>query len=42
MKFKSKLEVEIVNEVRVQLLVLVGGGGWVVGENEINTKLNSS
>ena len=26
MKFKSKLEVEIVNEVRVQLLVLVGGG----------------
>ena len=43
MKFQLKLGVDIVNEVRVKLLVLVGGGWWVVvGLNEINTKLNSS
>ena len=35
------LGVEIVDEVWVQLLVQVGDV-WVVGGNEINTKLNSS
>ena len=35
------LGVEIVDEVGVQLQVQVGSG-WLVGGNEINTKLNSS
>ena len=42
--YLDAINLNICVEVGVQLLVRVGGwpGGWVVGLNEINAKLNSS